>query len=278
MPFKFAVYATLLCSIVLGLSSLFGSAWAASPEVRNAMLKAVDTQASGAYVRDRFLKLLKKPFNPHDSRKKALIVGDSFAQDFTNVVLESGALDDYQLAVRYLPTRCQMYLGPEDISAFILPSDRQLCADADNLEQAKAQIKAADVVILVSNWKEWSAKRLPTTIKHLQLSPEQTLRVIGRKSFGRINVRHYLRESDAELAKARIPVDDYQTKINDLMKRTLSPSIFVDQHQLLCGGGETCPVFTPDLRLISFDGSHLTRDGAIYVGEKLFQHSLLKQL
>jgi len=264
-------------SLTLLVLSVMGSvSQAASPDVQAAMLKAADNQASGAYVRDRFLQRVKKPFN--GSGKKAIIVGDSYAQDFTNVVLEHQALAGYQLSTRYIPSRCQMYLGSENVTQFVQASDRALCASSDTLAQAKAQIQQADVVFLVANWKAWSAQRLPTSIQNLELRPGQTLRVIGRKSFGPIKVRQYMRQSDAELKQLRNPVDAHQVKINNLMKRNLSSAIFVDQQQVLCGSPNTCPVFTPNLRLISFDGSHFTRDGARWAGQRLFQHSLLRNL
>ena len=39
----------------------------------------------------------------------------------------------------------------------------------------------------------------------------------------------------------------------------------------MCGAGQrACPVFTNEGKLISFDGGHLTKEGAQFVGEKLF--------
>ncbi len=247
-------------------------------DIRDAILKAADNETGGEYVRTRYLQLAKVPFDSQDSRKKALIIGDSHAQDFLNAVLEQGALNHYQIRTRYLPNVCQLYLGDEDVSAFIEEKNKALCAEADNLQQAKTQIAEADLVMIVASWKDWSAERLPTTIKNLELKPEQTLRVLGRKSFGKINVRNYLRQPEATLPTLRNPVDEHQSAINQTLRSKLDPSIFIDIHQLVCGEGDTCPLFTPDLRLISFDGGHLTPDGAKYVGKLLFTSPLLADL
>ena len=59
--------------------------------------------------------------------------------------------------------------------------------------------------------------------------------------------------------------------INDRM-RALDLT-FIDLHQIICEGRVDCPIFTEDLRLISHDGGHLTRDGAVYVGQALLEKS-----
>lgn len=267
-----------IASCVGSLLGLLAITTVAKADFRADMLKAADTKASGEYVRSRFLQQMKKPFNANDNRKKALLIGDSHAQDFYNAILENGALSDYQLVTRYIPTVCQMYLGNEDISQFRDPRHQSICADADTLAQAKQQISEADVVLLAANWKVWSAQRLPTSIKNLNLRPEQKLVVIGRKSFGKLNIRQYLRMPANQLASQRNPVDAHQTEINAIMRKTLPPQVFIDQQKIVCGEDGSCPLFTKDLGLISFDGGHFTPQGAKYVGQLLFQQPALGSL
>lgn len=246
-------------------------------QFQSEILKTADIKKSGEYVRKRFLKIMRKPFDS-DVKKKALIIGDSHAQDFLNGVLENGYLQNYQISTRYIPTRCQIYLGKKT-AQYIKPKDKVLCSKSDNLSQAKKQIAEADLIILAASWKEWAAKELPQTINNLGLTSQQKLLVVGRKSFGRISIRHYLRLPEEKLRSLRNQVDVHQNKVNKIMSKTLDKSQFVDIHGLVCGSSSTnCPVFTNDLKLISFDGGHLTRDGAQYVGKILFQAPLLKNL
>ncbi|CAA6825417.1 MAG: Unknown protein, partial [uncultured Thiotrichaceae bacterium] len=198
-----------LITLLLGAASFLASA-TASADFRSDMLKAADPKASGEYVRARFLKQMKKPFNASDSRPKAILIGDSHAQDFYNAILESRSMSGYQISTRYIPTVCQMYLGAENITGLRDSRHASICAKSDTLEQAKAQISEADVVILTSNWKEWSAKRLPESIKNLALRPDQKLVVIGRKSYGKPNIRKYARMPENELRALRNQVDILQ--------------------------------------------------------------------
>ena len=243
---------------------------------RAELLKAADIKASGEYVRKRFLQIMKKPFDQAD-KKKALIIGDSHAQDFLNAILEGNYLSNYQISTRYIPVRCQVSFG-NSAAQYIAAKDKNFCANSDSLSQAKKQIAEADLIILVANWKDWSAKLLPQTIAKLGLKQTQKLFVIGRKSFGKITVRKYMRMSDEKLAGLRNQPESQHIKINELMEQTLDKEVFVNLHQQVCGANDDCPVFTPSLKLISFDGGHLTKDGAKYIGKILFQNTLLGEL
>jgi len=264
-------------TIMFILFFLLSSSLVFANDVRSQLLQAADNEASGKYVRQRFLQWVNTPFNKTDTKKKALIIGDSHAQDFFNSVLESNSLTQYQIRTRYIPTGCQPFIG-EETASFILPKDQALCETADNLLLAKEQIAQADVIILVANWKEWSAAQLPHTIKALQLNTHQKLVVIGRKSFGKISIRRYLRLPSKKLVSLRNKPDAVQMKINMLMKNSLDKEVFVDLHNIICASQVTCPLFTEEPALISFDGGHLTKEGAKYIGQQLFKTTVLSYL
>ncbi len=242
----------------------------------NATPAPPDLKENGKYIRTYYLQLMKKPFVAN-GKKKALIIGDSHAQDFLNGIHENGYLSQYQISTRYIPTRCQIYLGL-DYAKHLLPKDKTLCAQSDSLRLAEKQIAEADLVILSSKWRDWSARALPQTIKNLKLSEKQKLIVIGTKSFGRYLPKQYAHLSKQDLMSLRTPVDKDQSSINNNMIATLDKDIFINLHKIVCGSTDTCPVFTNNLKPISIDGGHLTKDGARFIGEKLFTHSQLALL
>lgn len=266
---------TTLSSPLLVLGILFAPTLSAG-QLQNELLKVADKKASGAYVRTRFLQAMKTPINPK-ATKNVLIIGDSHAQDFFNAVLENNYLKNYKITTRYIPTRCQIYLG-DKTAQYIAAKDKALCEKSDNLSQAKDAISKADLIILASKWKKWAAKELPQTIKNMQLAPQKKLVVIGVKSFGKITIRKYLRMPEDKLRHLRNPIDGNQNEINEIMRKSLNTGIFVNTHQLVCGTSPTCPVFTNNLKLISFDGGHLTKNGAQHIGKILFQSPVLRYL
>ncbi len=241
------------------------------------LLKASNITANGEYMRSQFLSFMKQPFDQNDNKKKALIIGDSYAQDFFNSVSENHYLNNYQIRTRYIPVRCQIFLGNES-ARLINPKDKAFCDKSDTLEKARTQIAEADLVILVASWKAWSAKHLSQTIKNLAIESQQKLVVLGKKSYGRVAIKKYLSLPDKDLKLIRNIVDKGQMEVNQILKDSLGENTFVDQHEMVCGKQKTCQIFTDKMELISFDGGHLTKEGARYTGRILFQNPILKNL
>lgn len=247
-------------------------------ELRTHILQAADVAKSGVYVKSRFLQRVKKPFDAADKRQKMLVIGDSHAQDFFNTLLENNVDQRYQIHTRRIPGICGLYLGTEDITGLIKKKHLANCKKSDTLAEAMPQIQESDVVVLAANWKLWSVLRLPTTIKNLQIKSPQRLFVIGHKNFGKVNLRKYLRMPENELRQLRNPVHGAQQEINQIMRQTLPKNSFVDIQKLVCKSEDNCPLFTPQTKLISFDGGHLTEHGARYIGRILLQSPPLNQL
>jgi hypothetical protein len=221
------------------------------------------------YVGGRYHDKGQGGFEPDDGRPRLLLVGDSFSEDFYNMILENGAFPDFQVALRLISTDCQIYLGPEDTSGYIAPAKRRKCATRRSADDVVGIARQADVVILAANWREWAAQRLPETLDAFDFRPDQTVLVIGRKAFSVINRPMAVGKTPAELAAMRAESRDYHLEVVRLMRQVVPPAKLVDPQALVCGG-DACPLFTPQGELISGDGSHLTRAGARYVGRLLF--------
>lgn len=253
----------------------------ATPAGRAQLLAEARTGGDYAFSRCRDLK--GKPFDGTGQQKKVLIIGDSYACDFLNAVDENAYLQNYQVRLRYIPYACQTIMG-EGGAGLIAARDKAFCADsgrADSLEQAQAQIRQADVIIFASRWKPEVAQALPGTIARLGLKPQQKAVVVGNKFFGKISLRQYLRMPDSELKTLENEVNVAEAKtLNAALAQQLAGTAteFIDPHALLCGDDASCPLFTSDLQLISYDGRHLTKGGARYVGKVLFEHSSLGKM
>ena len=76
----------------------------------------------------------------------------------------------------------------------------------------------------------------------------------------------------------RSPVPPWSTGVNESMRRSLPPDVFIDVQQLLCGDDTvTCSPFTSQRELITFDGTHLTPEGARLYGLRLIEHTPLRR-
>lgn len=238
--------------------------------------KYVDIDQQSKYVIKQFGDLRGEFAN--GEKRKVLILGDSYAQDFANMVHETGRWKDYQIRTVYIPAICQISKVDEDVSQYILPADRPTCAHQENLQSSASLIRQADVVVLAAQWAEWAAQRLPATIANLHLRSDQRLIVIGTKEFGHINIRQMLALGEAGRAALRHSISVKALEVNSLMKRSLPSDVFVDQLHIVCGPAGRCPIVTDQDNLISYDGGHLTQEGAAYIGQLIFAAPVLAQI
>jgi hypothetical protein len=103
--------------------------------------------------------------------------------------------------------------------------------------------------------------------------------VIGRKHFGKVNPMLYVNKSKSFRIKQYQYPKAEVIHVNQLLEKILDPSIYVNTQKLICTGlNETCALFTPEGKLISHDGAHLTKYGAHYVGNILFKNKPLNKL
>ncbi len=223
----------------------------------------------------------KKSFSNKTSilNRRIALIGDSFIQDFYNMIIEGKYLINSDICVYYVSSRCQIYLGNQDRKIFLEAKHKQLCTNAYDIKYALPIIRQADIIILSSYWDLWSAQKLPNTLKLLNLTKQQQIFLIGPKHFGKVNPMLYINKTK----QFRIKQFQYPSKqfiqINQLLEKTIDKSIFVNVQKMICTGlNQTCPLFTPDGKLISHDGLHLTKYGAHYVGNIIFKNKPLNKL
>lgn len=211
--------------------------------------------------------------------REILLIGDSSSQDFYNILTEGNYLTNYQIRTRYLHFECQIYMGPEDREQFVPPKFKQMCRNAHHIRTAIPLIREAKLIILVSLWKVWSAERLPETIKLLNITDDQQLIIVGGKNFGEYDLQFYANKSkEFRVAQYNYPLP-WSVEANEMLERTIDPTIFVNTMKIICPREDKkCPLFTPEGKLISYDGYHLTKHGVAYVGKLLFSQKPLNHL
>ncbi|CAF0784527.1 unnamed protein product [Adineta ricciae] len=214
-----------------------------------------------------------------NTKRRLLLIGDSFAQDFMNMIAETNSLQKYEIRCYYIRFQCQIYMGDEDRLQWIASFHRSLCINDHKIQSAIPMIREADVIILAGFWLRWSAIRLPRTIELLNLTKSQKLLVLGLKNFGVIDLKKYMNMSyEFRIQQFQQP-EENATEVNTIMKQSFSPSVYIDTMGMVCVfKNNTCPIFTPHGKLITYDGWHTMKHGARYVGDIIFSHYPLNQL
>lgn len=177
-----------------------------------------------------------REFSSDASRKKILVIGNSFARDFANILLESPQCDSIQLSYHY---------GIEDC-----PISRVRHCDRIYFFGWKHQVPDAIWQNLKQGADVWGigTKNHGTSngifYKNRHCSDYFTQRTTIREDFHTVN----------RMLKA-----EWQDKYADLLSLTLQPN-------------STVPVFTSDHHFITYDGLHLTKEGTQYYVHLLFMN------
>jgi peptidoglycan/LPS O-acetylase OafA/YrhL len=183
-----------------------------------------------------------------DSRKKILVVGNSFARDFVNMTLETFDTSEVEIVYRddlkrciqpYRDTLSDQLFSAADVVVFTKDTSEDNCVDSD-LDYAEQYGKQMFFVGSKDfgynlNWLIWE-------------SPE------GREN--RYNsISSELVSADRALA-ASIPAPHYISLIEPVLK---------DGHEM--------PITDSGGRMLSTDRKHLTKFGAIYFGDRVLRSS-----
>ena len=264
----------VVIGMVYAINNGFPSRYAKEDRV---LLKQLATNKG--YNEKRFDAIEYKQFSPSSDYKVAL-VGDSHAKDFLNIIAESGKFSDYEFSTRQVNSECGNLLlkSYDAIQKFIPKNRKERCYLLGRYEGEKHNqiLNDADEIWIVAAWRDWTVELIPESIKNLDGLYNKPIRVFGVKNFGRINTQKSI----------NIPHANRPTYTQSIRESALTTSRLMDDLEFydfyyplidkLCGGKkEQCQIFTPNGLLMSNDGWHLTKEGAIE-GAKRINDILLR--
>lgn len=270
-------YPALGVMTVLCLSLGIASKVTAGPRMQNASEQdryflSIDDEVLGEYVAKRFSQN-QGPFDLSRPSLKVLVVGDSHGQDFANVIGEMVALNQVQLRGVVLDNDCTKYVKPlsqgeSPSTAWSIDHEEQMCNHQLQKFMEAQSTKTADIIFIAQQWREKGAMVADVLLENLKTIGAEHVVIVGKKRFGPIRPAKYLKKSYEELqALVHKPKPDH-VKINQILAEKTGAR-FLDFVHIICTLDGACPVFTPEGKLISYDGGHLTQEGAIYVSEEL---------
>lgn len=187
---------------------------------------------------------LDKNFTEND-KIKVLIIGNSFARDFANVLLESKFKSTIEISYVYdIKNR-------NDINERIKKSRIVFFSDLDLNQFTDIKQK-----INIDTTKVW---------------------VVGTKNFGTNNGIFYNKRKERNYYDLRTAISSKFIIRNDLLK-TQWGAKYIDLIGVLIDNEGKVPVFTPDRKFISQDCTHLTEAGAKYVAQILkLEHLFIEE-
>ncbi len=265
--FIYSALASLL-SIAFGLILIFNDGFLNRyPETDQKILKQFVNQ--GSYNQFRFDQLEMRPFKI-SSKRRILLIGDSYAKDLINVMYEGGADKELQFSTKQINSECGNSYTTNNIDDFIPANRLTRCEWMGRYEDPnfKSLMEEADEIWLANSWLDWVIELLPETLEALSAEFNAEIKIFGSKSFGKITSNSVLGIDPSERILYVQPADEEVITRNLRLQSIIPAENFVDLSVVSCGGDvKKCKIFTKEGLLISSDGGHLTKAGAIHLSD-----------
>lgn len=244
-------------------------------------LVALDRYEAGHYVSSLFNQHVLRLFDENDSRKKILIIGDSYSQDLVNALQEAGFLKHIQISTRHISHLCgNLFISQADLRELSNESFMPMCNGEGLFEDLKLRelMQSADEIWFASMWHKWQANYIDKSFVNIEQETKKPIKIFGTKDFGEVNLKALLALSNAQKIDFRQNINLEHQKVNQIMRSALPANVYIDTQALICGSDNSCHLFDDGGNLLSFDGWHLTRAGAVYFGSKLSGDERFKYL
>lgn len=269
--FALSALFTVIC-VVISLLTVKANGFSTRYAVTDRELVELDINVAGDYVKKIFLEREMKPFNNVANKKKLLVIGDSYGEDLVNAIFESNLNDRYEVSTRFINTICGNLFVPFDqINHYIVNDKKQFCESKSLLKdnELKSRMKEADEIWIASAWHLWQLNFILDSIKYIDQYGKK-IKVFSSKDFGVIDVKSLLKVPFKDRINYENDVSVSSKTVNQILKKIITKNQLVDTHALICGVDENrCRIFNDSGELISFDGGHLTKNGARHFGKQL---------
>lgn len=171
-----------------------------------------------------------------NKKVKVMVIGNSYARDWSNILLESKYGQDLEICYTYDMKKCK------------------------NINE---RLSKADVIF-------FTEMRVDTfrSLTHRYNIDTTKVWIVGNKNFGANNGIFYNRRGDNNYCAQRVNIRQLALKINEDFKAQWG-SRYIDLIGMVIDGKGKVPVFTDSCMFISQDTRHLTRAGAIYFARLL---------
>lgn len=278
----------LSCSgIALIFTVLSSSSWANKgwewrmPEGIREINKISHDEAQGFTWQAQGALSLKSGFDPSHAKKRILFIGDSQSADVVNMMSASGNIDKYDAVARTVLIECGTpYISEDEFKNFftkenpytikrpeMIPECQKMMATAmdENL------LKSADKIFISFFIEPHSEKIIEEAVAKIRSITNAEITVFGRKNLkvNSVDIVNSLGRT-AGINRFASKFKDPETfEINKSMTG-ISGVKFVNMMDYVCPSDKECIVLTDAGKPIFYDKAHVTKSGAKFLGDKVF--------
>ena len=201
------------------------------------------------------LRTLSRDF-ADNGKTKVLIIGDSQAGDFLNILAESRIWDQVDIASLPSSSHCQSLFAKPIRDDFV-----DYCERITQRIKTEPRVKTADVIVLAFAWRLDGVEPLLDNVERLRSLGTDRVIVIGPKAQGMSGPEMLARlrtfNGIERYAAAHPNVD--ARNANDALKRLAGPFDFIDVMAAICPSPDMCHVVDEQKNPIFFDTQHISK-------------------
>lgn len=216
------------------------------------------------YVWQRHLEL-EKPFYDHQ-KNNILIIGDSMAGDFVNILMESNKeRKEHEISreIRTIPIRkgCSPLITLKPKSVW---KENDYCIKQHQMLKKNISLRHADIVILAANWGEWAVGYLPQTIIEIKKYNNAKIIILGKKTTVQSGLDLYSK------GVKTVKIDDETLLINKRISKIQGDFLQINLTDFFCPADECSVYDSTDNFIYLYDRLHLTPQGAKKIREYMY--------
>lgn len=208
------------------------------------------------------------------TEKTILVIGDSQAGDFLNVLFELD-IEENSISSSIVPSKCGVgYLEEKDIklwrNSFANETLEKKCLNywgkvKENLE-GNAEIKT---IIYAMLWRDNTYKLIEKSIRSMkELNPEVKVVIIGNKYIGNLlneQVGSDIHKVAFDNVNKHIPIDVQTSQLSN----SVSADHYIDLYKFICDkSNKKCQIETNG-KSIFYDDCHTTKDGVMFIAKNV---------
>lgn len=222
------------------------------------------------YVKERFLRLNSRVDNLIS--RKFYIIGDSYSEDFVNILVDGLKFNEDLISCTFIDMDCGNLYLLSNQNYKELKSVKKTCNSTFVYNQVLQNIDDNDILILSSNWSNWTLNYLNQSILNIRKSFKGKIIIVGTKHIGKQSP--YFIESLPYEKKINLKssppayVNIINSRIYNITSKHNNIEFFNIQN-LLIDQNKVGTVTDHYGNILTYDGGHLTKSGSVYISKKI---------
>jgi len=257
-----------------------GFAYQMPKDVYNATMLDPNAEAYGVYTW-KAIKKLNLDFSGEG--RKVLVLGDSTAGDFVNVMLEAKIHERMQIRTRIVTSNCgSFFLNQKQRNALYSVSydiknglvSKEQCDKDIGAVYRDTAVKQADAIVISMNWRSYAIPALRESLTNLRSITTAPIFIVGSKSFDKPLPRIIY---DAYVKGKSISSYAFSESLSQISINERINSItnafdgvhFIDIKRSICNiSTQNCNVFSNKTPIL-YDSTHSTLQGVMLISNSL---------